>query len=275
MGFLDFIAKPLGQFLFFIYNTVAIQNYGLALIIFTLIIRAAMLPLTVKQYRSTAKMQEVQPQIQEIQKRYKNDKEKLNQELMKVYADNKVNPAGGCAPLLIQMPIFLSLWQVISKPVTYMLGKTQAEISALFSQVPISDRITGYDELSIVVFKKLLDMDFLGLQLGLVPKYDFGHLFNNPRSGQYLALLIMPILATVTTFLSSKLAMSKSATSQNDTNAAMTNSMMYIAPIMTLVFSFQFPAGLSLYWIAGNLVQIAQQMYINKHVLKKKEVVSK
>jgi YidC/Oxa1 family membrane protein insertase len=274
MGFLDFIAKPLGQFLFFIYNTVAFQYYGLALIIFTLIIRAAMLPLTVKQYRSTAKMPEVQPQIQEIQKRYKNDKEKLNQELMKVYSENKVNPAGGCAPLLIQMPIFLSLWQVISRPMYFMLSKSQAEIDALLSQIPMAERIPQYNELSIVVYNKLLNMNFLGLNLGLVPHYDLAHLFNNPRSGQYLALLIIPITATITTYLSSKLAMPKT-TGKNDTNAAMTNSMMYIAPLMTLIFSFQFPAGLGLYWLTGNLVQIAQQMYINKHVLKKKEVVSK
>lgn len=273
MGILNFIARPLGQFLYFIYNTVAFQYYGLALIIFTLIIRAAMLPLTVKQYRSTAKMQEIQPQIQEIQKRYKNDKEKLNQELMKVYQDNKVNPAGGCAPLLIQMPIFLSLWQVISRPLTFMLNKTQEEITTLFNQVPANERIMGYTELSVVNHSKLLDMNFLGMNLGLVPKFGFNYLFNNPLSGQYLALLIIPLIATATTFISSKMSMASTAQSnQNNPNAAMTNSMMYVAPIMTLMFSFQFPAGLGLYWIAGNLVQIAQQWYINKHVLKKKEV---
>lgn len=271
MGILDFIAKPLGQFLYFIYNTVAFENYGLALIIFTLIIRLAMLPLTVKQYRSTAMMQEIQPQIQEIQKRYKNDKEKLNQEMMKVYQENKVNPAGGCAPLLIQMPIFLSLWQVVSRPLTYMLSKTPEEITSLFNEVPIAQRIAGYNELSIVNYKHLLNMDFLGMNLGLVPKFGFNDLFGGPQSGQYLALLLIPLLATITTFLSSKLSMPKNQ-DPNNSNAAMTNSMVYVGPIMTLIFSFQFPAGLGLYWIAGNLVQMAQQMYINKHILKKKEV---
>ena len=82
---LDFIAYPLGRFLYFIYNTIAFGNYGLALILFTVIVRLALLPLTIKQYKSTAKMQQIQPKIQEIQKRYKNDKEKLNTELMRVY----------------------------------------------------------------------------------------------------------------------------------------------------------------------------------------------
>ena len=109
MNPLDYIAVPLGQFLNFIYNTLAFHSYGLAIIIFTLVIKIVLLPLSINQYRSMARMQEVQPEIQEIQKRYKNDKEKLNQELMRVYQEKKVNPAGGCAPLLIQMPILISL----------------------------------------------------------------------------------------------------------------------------------------------------------------------
>jgi hypothetical protein len=93
---LDIIARPLGEFLLFIYNTLAFHNYGLAILTFTLVVKLVLLPLTVKQYRSSAKMQELQPLIQEIQKRYKNDKEKLNQEMIKVYQENNYNPAGGC-----------------------------------------------------------------------------------------------------------------------------------------------------------------------------------
>ena len=75
MGFLDFITVPLGQFLYFVYNTIAFKNYGMAVIVFTIIIKLVLLPLTIKQYRSTSKMQEIQPLIQDIQRRYKNDKE--------------------------------------------------------------------------------------------------------------------------------------------------------------------------------------------------------
>ena len=111
----DIIIRPLGQFLYWIYKTIAFENYGLALIIFTIIVRAAMIPLTLKQYKSSAEMQRVQPLLQEIQRKYANDKAKLNEEMMKLYQEHKINPAGGCLPLLIQMPILLS---VIVKNVT-------------------------------------------------------------------------------------------------------------------------------------------------------------
>ncbi|MEG6614605.1 YidC/Oxa1 family membrane protein insertase [Pseudoclostridium thermosuccinogenes] len=267
----NFISRPLGQFMYFIYNTVGFHNYGLAIIIFTIIVRLLMLPLTVKQYRSNAKLQEIQPQLQEIQKRYKNDKEKLNAEMMKLYQENNVNPAGGCLPLLIQMPILFALWGVISRPLTYMLGRG-SEVKALLEAIPEASRIRGYDELSIVIHDKLLNMDFLGLNLGLVPTYDIRTIMDKP---QYAALLLIPILASALTYFSSKLSMSATSTnSQSNSSSQMSNTMMIIGPLMTLMFSFQFPAGLGLYWIAGSVIQILQQLYINKHVIKKKEVAN-
>lgn len=89
MNILDPIAGILGQFLYFIYNTLAFGNYGVAILIFTVITKLALLPLNIKQFRSTAKMQEIQPLINDIQKKYKNDKEKLNQELMKLYQEKR------------------------------------------------------------------------------------------------------------------------------------------------------------------------------------------
>ena len=131
MGFLDFITVPLGQFLYFVYNTIAFKNYGVAVIIFTIVIKLLLLPLTIKQYRSTSKMQEIQPLIQDIQRRYKNDKEKMNQELMKVYREHKYNPAGGCLPMLIQLPVILSLYWVINQPLKFLLRKSAEQINAL------------------------------------------------------------------------------------------------------------------------------------------------
>ena len=131
MGLFDFITVPLGQFLYFVYNTVAFKNYGVSVIIFTIIIKLVLLPLTVKQYRSTSKMQEIQPLIQDIQRRYKNDKEKMNQELMKVYQEHKYNPASGCLPMLIQLPVIFSLYWVINQPLKFLLRKSAEQIAAL------------------------------------------------------------------------------------------------------------------------------------------------
>jgi YidC/Oxa1 family membrane protein insertase len=107
---LDFIAMPMGSILKFIYDNLAFQNYGIAIVLFTVGIKSLLLPTTIKQVQSTSKISEIQPQIQEIQKKYSEDKEKQNAEMIKLYQENNVNPAGGCLPLLIQMPILFSLY---------------------------------------------------------------------------------------------------------------------------------------------------------------------
>ncbi|MDF2987799.1 MAG: 60 kDa inner rane insertion protein [Eubacterium sp.] len=279
MGFLDFIAKPLGQFLYWIYSSVAFENYGLAIIIFTIIVRAAMVPLTLKQYKSTAEMQKVQPLLQELQRKYSNDKQKLNEETMKLYQEHKINPAGGCLPLLIQMPILLSLWQVITKPLKFMLGFSAEQLTKLATEANVLKH--PYAEIdTITYFIKNgkgnevgnLNMFFPshgGINLGSIPTYHFDQLTADPMK---IWLLLLVVLAVGTTFLTARMSMPK--TTDKATNP-MGNTMLYISPLMTLIFSFQFPAGLALYWIAGNIFAIGQQYYVNKYVLKKKEVVSK
>lgn len=288
---LDFIARPLGQFLNFIYNTLAFHRYGLAIIIFTIFIKLILLPLAVKQYRSMSKMQELQPKLQEIQKRYKNDKEKLNQETMKLYQESKVNPAGGCAPLLIQMPILISLYWVIQGPLKFMLGKSEDVIVKLFNLVPVAERVANMRDISIInyfskhsnelanvadMLKKddLINLNFFGLiNLGMVPSFDINKL-SGPMSAQYLALLLVPILAAVTTYLSAKTSAAQTP-QQQGMGSQMQNSMIKIMPFMTAFFAFSVPAGLGLYWIVSNLFQILQQLYMNKYIIKKKEVVVK
>lgn len=302
---LDVICRPLGQFLYFVYNTVALHNYGLAIIIFTIVVKLVLLPLTLKQYKSTTKMQSIQPLIQEIQKRYKNDKEKLNQEMMKVYQENGVNPAGGCLPLLVQMPILISLYWVIVQPLKFMLSKTadqvtkivevatnaavaadasgklnamQGYIKELFALNYINENRSLLDQLSgFISANELINFNFLGLHLGKIASYKTADLFGE-QAYIYLPLLLLPIIGVVTTFLSTKLSMPKknpAASSGNQAGMAnsMSNSMMYIGPVMTLIFSFQLPAGVVLYWISGYVFQIFQQLYINKTILKKHEPV--
>lgn len=290
----DIIAKPLGQFLNLIYNSIAFHSYGLAIILFTIFVKLLLLPLAVKQYRSMSRMQEVQPQIAEIQKRYKNDKDKLNQEMVKLYQENKVNPAGGCMPLLVQMPILISLYWVIQGPLKYMLGKSEEIISKLYEfPVQAGEVIANMRDISIINFfnkhpdelakvpdllskHELIDLNMFGfLNLGMVPSFDYTKFFG-PMGAQYIALLFVPILAAVTTYLSSKFSMAQ--TSQNAQNAAgaqMSNTMIKIMPFMTAFFAFSVPAGLGLYWIVSNIFQIVQQLYMNKFIIKKKEVAGK
>ncbi|HHY23328.1 MAG TPA: YidC/Oxa1 family membrane protein insertase [Clostridiaceae bacterium] len=291
----DFIAKPLGQFLYFVYNTIAFKNYGLAIIIFTIVIKLVLLPLTIKQYRSTAKMQEIQPLIEDIQRRYKNDKEKMNQELMKLYQEHKYNPAGGCLPLLIQMPILFSLYWVINQPLRFILNKTPEQINKLIEYVTetvgkvtmgssreigvlnyFNEHISELSNVSdLLKPEELINLKFLGINLGLIPKFDVKLLFGS-QMAVYLPLLAIPLLAVTTTFISTKLMTPKaSEKSKSDTSSTTQNTMAMIGPLMTLLFSFQLPAGVGLYWIASNLFQIFQQLYINEYVMKKKEVSEK
>ena len=118
--FLGFVTVPMGVILNWIYENIAFHNYGLAIVIFTLVIRFALMPLLVKQYKSTAKMQMIQPKLNELQAKYKNDPQTLNMELAKLYQENGINPLGGCLSLIIQMPVLFSLIYVIGKPLTYM-----------------------------------------------------------------------------------------------------------------------------------------------------------
>lgn len=121
MGILSAIGKLFGMLMYFIYNTIGFQNYALSLVFFTLVYKLILLPLTIKQMKSTQIMQEIQPELQRIQDRYKNDREKLQEEQLKLYQEKGYNPASGCFPMLIQLPIIIALFFVIRMPMSYML----------------------------------------------------------------------------------------------------------------------------------------------------------
>ncbi|NMA67217.1 MAG: membrane protein insertase YidC [Clostridiaceae bacterium] len=121
-GLLSAIALVFGKLMYFIYNTIGFHNYALSLVFFTLVYKLILLPLSIKQTKSSQRMQELQPELQRIQARYKNDKEKLQEETMKFYQENNYNPTSGCLPLLIQLPILIALFYVIRMPMTYMFS---------------------------------------------------------------------------------------------------------------------------------------------------------
>lgn len=262
----DFLARPLGEFLKITYDTIAFHNYGLAIVVFTILVKTLLFPFALKQYNSVARMQEIQPKVLEIQKRYKNDQQKLNEELMKIYRENNVNPAGGCLPLLIQMPIFIALYTVFVRPLTYMLGYQQVDIDNLAQALGIAVN-SPTREISIIKAKpELIDLFF--------PTKAFGiNLADTPSLTKASLLWIIPILAALTTYLSTKIT---TATSGNPkTEDATQSSMSIIFPIMTGFFAFQFPTGLGLYWIVTNLFQMVQQYILSKLRGAKKEAVVK
>lgn len=124
---MNIISNGLGHVLRIIFELV--QNYGLSIILFTIVVKVLLLPLTIKQTKSTKAMQDIQPKIQEIQTKYKDKPEKQQQEIMKIYTEAKINPLAGCLPLLIQMPILIALFSVLREPVTYGVFVDQEQLA--------------------------------------------------------------------------------------------------------------------------------------------------
>lgn len=219
---LNFLSEPLQQFFYLINNGIysIIPNndlsFGLAIIVFTIIIRILLLPLSVKQMKSTAKMSLVQPEMKKIQEKYKNDPQKAQQEVMKFYKEKEVSPMGGCLPMLIQMPILFALFAVFNT----------------------------------------LDMKGAGFlwmpDLTLADPY-----------------YILPILSTITTYLSSKLMQQPNADSAQ---AKQTSTMNTGMALFMGFMSIKFKGALVLYWVVNNILQILQTIVINKSEIVKKEI---
>ena len=292
----DIIAIPLGTVLKFIYDNIAFQNYGIAIILFTVGIKSLMLPLTIKQTQSTSKMGELQPQMQAIQKKYKDDKEKQSVGLTKLYQENKVSPAGGCLPLLIQLPVMFSLYYAISQPLKYMAGKSAEEIGQLYEMIPQgAEKLANMKDISIITYfsghaeqlksishllkpEDLLNMNFLGINLGAIPSWNPIDYINSGAGIHTFLLLLIPVLSALTSYIYAKYSMKNASESAPKTDenqmpqmqAFMQKNMALLSPVMSGVIAFTVPSGLGLYWIVGNVYQIAQQMFINRFVLKKR-----
>lgn len=263
-----------GSLLNFLYNLFG-QNYGWALIGFTLIINIILLPLTLKQQKSTAQMQLIQPELTKLQNKYKNDKEKLNTEMMKLYQKYDINPMGGCLPLLIQLPIIMILYQVIIRPLSYMQGLSAAQLTELQTLVYGSDAASkvvsqvslasdaaklGAEKLSELSFTFTnINFNFFGMDLGATPSIS-----------QPSILWLIPALAGVTTYLLSWYTMRQSAAKdekdkKKDENptASQMQTMNKFMPLLTVYFAFTLAAGIGFYWIANNVFRFLQQMIVN------------
>ena len=266
------LAEPLAYIIRPIYNL--IQNYGLTLIIVTIIIRIISIPLTVMSQKSTAKTQLLQPEILKLQQKYKNDKEKLSIEMQKLYTKHGVNPMGGCLPLIVQMFVLFGFIRVVYDPLRYILQLSVDQINAIREAVGATATtyqvtlcgMEGVKEQIIALGKTPINFDFMGIDLTQMLKGNVG----------YILLLIFPVLAVLVTILNSinsKKQMEKSGQG-NEQAASMTNSMMMILPVMTAYFTFIMPAGMSLYWFISSAVQLVQQVIINKIVKKELEGIT-
>ncbi|HEX9314398.1 MAG TPA: membrane protein insertase YidC [Actinomycetota bacterium] len=239
----------MGRGLSFFYDLV--PSYGLAIILLTVAVRLVMLPLTIKQTRSMQEMQKLQPEVKRLQAKYKGgDRQKMNEEMMKLYKEHKVNPLGGCLPLLLQLPIFLALYRVFAG-----CGAHNVKVC------PITEVGTKYLPTGSALTRAIDSgkAGFLGMNLGLAPMAALKDAGSFPGSLVHVLPYFLLILLMVgTTWYQQKQIQAVSTGQQ----AQQMQMMGKIMPLVLGVFSLNLPAGVSIYWVASNVWTIVQQRFI-------------
>ncbi|MGI6030011.1 MAG: membrane protein insertase YidC [Eubacteriales bacterium] len=270
------IYQALGWLLGTIYGWV--NSYGLALILFTVVIKTILFPLSVHQQKAMAKTAKLQPKVQEIQRKYKNNREKQSQELMKLYKEENANPTSGCLPLLIQLPIIYALYRVITTPLQYIVGLSLEQIQHVVTTLGMDVSKFGEGADAVLKFAKANQIDIanqLSLNIDKFPEFadlqmiDFNFFGMDLAKTPELALdplILIPILAALAGFLSSWYSANygPSAAMANEQTKSMNRSMLITMPAMSLWFTFMMPAGVGIYWIISSVMMIVQQFALNK-----------
>ena len=261
MNLFNIINIPLGYLFKGIYFLV--NNYGVTIILFTLAIKLLLLPLNIKQQKSMKKMQALQPKLAKLQEKYAQDKEKQSQETMKLYQEAGVNPMGGCLPMLLQFPILIALYNIIRRPLSYVMMLSKENVAVIAERLAMNAKdinfeITAakalessYDKVKdIVDAGNIINFDFLGFDLSITPNL----------TSMYV---IIPVLAGFTTYLVTVVSNKISGANANAQAASSMKTMNVIFPFMTAYFAITLPAGLGIYWTVSNLFQIGQMFLLN------------
>lgn len=268
---------PLGFVMWLFYQIIPV--YGVALVLFTVLMRAALVPVAIKQQKSMVKMQLYQPRIQEIQKKYANNREKMSEEMSKLYAEEGYNPMMGCLPMLIQLPIIFGLYDVIQRPLTHLLHVSgdvitkATEIASQLMNLDLTRDMSSQIKIISIVGNNPDAFAGLGDFVSKVQslKFNIGpiDLTQLPQWGDFLQpIWIIPVLSFATSLLLSLFSMRQTAAAAGENNPAngMTKGMMLMMPLMSGYFAVILPAGLGVYWILSNLLMAVQTALLNKYM---------
>lgn len=283
----NFIMQPFGVAMKFIYEQLAFQNYGLAIIFFTLFVKILLFPLNLKQQKSTLRTQALQPELEALKRVCGDDQQLLMQEQQKLYTKYGVNPMSGCLPTLIQFPIIIGVYNIVIKPLTYLAEVTDIakliELSGITTkntaELFVNSHFLAHPELITSEVKAVMgdgnfiNMTFLKIfDLGIRPTA----CFNNGIVWKYVPLLLIPIITLLSQYVMqwmsnpNKGKKNKGKKEVDPTTRSM-NSMLKIMPLMTFVIALTTPAGLGFYWVVSNLLTLLQTYLINKFFIDKKE----
>ncbi|MCR5826174.1 MAG: YidC/Oxa1 family membrane protein insertase [Oscillospiraceae bacterium] len=266
------------------------NSYGWALILFTLVVKLVLLPFQLKSKKSMLRMNRFQPKMKEIQEKYANNQQKMNEELQLLYAREGINPMSGCLWSLLPFPIIIALYSIIRQPLSrFMLlsadviEKVRGIATGLgYVAAETGGRTAFYEEINLAQFINdnfesfagidglfRVDYSFLGLDLTVMP----GDVWKQVLTGGWpvIGLVLIPIISAALSFYQSKVAMAGNNQSADDPGARTSRSMMYMMPLMSLWIGFTLPAALGVYWIANSVFQIIQDVLLNKVFLKQME----
>lgn len=249
MSFLfnEIVYRPLYNLLVFVYNVIPFHDFGIAIIIVTVLIKFLLVPLSKKQIEAQKKMQELQPKIKEIQEKHKNDKEKQSRALMEFYKKNKANPFSGCLPTIFQLVFLIAIYRVLFNISNAGLVINQGE---LYSFVANPGQINQF---------------FLGI-IDLSRAVNFSQL--TPAVAPQILLVV---LAAISQYIQTKMLMPAASPAKKggstDMAQAMSQQMLYLGPLLTLFIGIKFPAGLALYWLISTVFTIIQQSGLAKKEL--------
>ena len=292
----EFFANIFGYLLQFLYQLV--NNYGIAIILFTVIIKLILLPLSIKQQRTLKKSTELQEKMKVIQFKYKSDPEKMNQEMMNLYKTENMSPFSGCLTAIVQLLLLLSVFYLVRSPLTFMEKIPQDNIKHYVQQLQENGKSVSqvYPEIDLIrehewlkennpedqnVDRLNIQMNFLGLDLSKIPQQNMTD----------YTVYIIPVLYILSSFVSIRMTtamQNKKARQQkeekevkidgttgkelvpqeenNEMDAVMqTNKMMsWMMPIMSISIAFIAPLGLALYWLISNILMIAERLILDK-----------
>jgi len=285
----EFFSNIFGYVLNGIY--ILVKNYGVAIILFSILIKILMLPMSIKQQKTMKKTEKIQKEMNKIQDKYKNNPEKMNMEIMDLYKRENMSPFSGCFSLIIQMVLLFSMFYLVRSPLTFM-KKVDTGVIENFSQTIKEEKGEGalngaYPEMQIIKYaneKNLTDseifinMDFLGVDLSDVPT----------TSGTNYTSYIIPVLYVISSVASIKLTsninnkksknedvievnQTEKKDDMQDMTKQMNKSMLWMMPILSVSVSLVAPLGLALYWLINNILMILERLIMNKFILSEEE----
>lgn len=284
----DFFAYTFGYVLNFIYNI--INNYGFAIILFTIFVKLLLLPISIKQQRTMKKSAKLQEQVKALQFKYKNDQQKMNQEMMSLYKAENMSPFSGCLSAIVQIILLLSVFYLVRSPLTFMKQVPKETIEEYTKQIQEEGKVqnSAYPEIDIIREKGpeneqvRINMDFLGLDLSQIPNQNM----------EDFRVYIIPVLYIISSVISMRIttSMQKKQNEQKkdaviditekkegeeeqetekeesapDMTMQTSKTMSWLIPIMAISIAFVAPLGLALYWLVNNILMIVERIALNK-----------